>query len=123
MREGVARFVSRFLKPFGFVLRPNKGARDTMADVLDHLVRRGLAPRTVIDVGLAYGRQQLEVASGGGPTSAVHGPPTENEGISRRVTVGVDISSEGHPGSGREEPAGHDDNEWSHCPSLSTRIS
>src|SRR5262245_52875429 len=40
-------------------LRPARGARANMAEALRHLKERGFTPRTVIDVGVARGTDDL----------------------------------------------------------------
>ena len=55
-RSLVARAANRGLAPAGFALvRRSDPLRATMAGALRQLAARGLAPRTVLDVGAAYG--------------------------------------------------------------------
>jgi FkbM family methyltransferase len=58
MRQFLKHFAYKMLKPLGFDV-PRKGLRTSMYGVLDQVTGFGFKPKTVIDVGVAYGTFEL----------------------------------------------------------------
>lgn len=59
MLQRLKRILKSTLARFGFELRRTSGVRITFADALKQLTDAGFSPRTVIDVGVAYGTLEL----------------------------------------------------------------
>lgn len=59
LRRWVKVFLERVARTTGYRLVPNGNLGRTWGSTLDQLVRLGISPRTVIDVGVAYGTPDL----------------------------------------------------------------
>jgi FkbM family methyltransferase len=59
MKRAIKKLVQKVFRTVGLDVHPWRGTRTSMEEVLQHLAERGFQPRTVIDVGVAYGTHEL----------------------------------------------------------------